>query len=67
MRKYEIIVIVDPDVDERQVPTLIDKHLKTITTGNGTVELSRAPTSGASAASPTTSTRSRKAFTWSCT
>lgn len=38
MRKYEIIVIVDPDVDERQVPTLIDKHLKTITTGNGTVE-----------------------------
>ncbi len=38
MRKYEIIVIDDPDVDERQVPTLIDKHLKTITTGNGTVE-----------------------------
>lgn len=38
MRKYEIMVIIDPDVDERQVPTLLEKHLKTITTGEGTVD-----------------------------
>ena len=38
MRKYEIMVIIDPDVDERQVPALIERHLKTITNGKGTVD-----------------------------
>ncbi|GAA2180458.1 30S ribosomal protein S6 [Brooklawnia cerclae] len=38
MRKYEIMVIIDPDVDERQVPALLEKHLKTITAGEGTVD-----------------------------
>lgn len=38
MRKYEIMVIIDPDVDERQVPALIEKHLKVITAGEGTVD-----------------------------
>lgn len=38
MRKYEIVVIIDPDTDERQVSPLMDKHLKTITDGQGTVD-----------------------------
>ncbi len=38
MRKYEIMVIIDPDVDERQVPALLEKHLKVITAGEGTVD-----------------------------
>ena len=28
MRKYEIMVLVDSDIDERQVPGLIEKHLE---------------------------------------
>lgn len=38
MRQYEIVVIVDPDVDERQVSPLIDKHLQVVTKANGTVD-----------------------------
>ena len=38
MRTYEVMVIVDPDVDDRQVPTLIDNHLKTITDNGGTID-----------------------------
>ncbi|MEL4358988.1 MULTISPECIES: 30S ribosomal protein S6 [unclassified Luteococcus] len=38
MRKYEIVVIIDPDVDERQVSPLMDKHLKTVTEAGGTVD-----------------------------
>lgn len=38
MRKYEIMVLVDSDVDERQVPALIEKHLEVITKGGGTVD-----------------------------
>ncbi|MGI5951515.1 MAG: 30S ribosomal protein S6 [Brooklawnia sp.] len=38
MRKYEIMVIIDPDTDERQVPALVEKHLKVITDGGGTVD-----------------------------
>ena len=37
MRKYEIMILVDSDVDERQVPGLIEKHLEVITAG-GTVD-----------------------------
>ena len=38
MRKYEVMVIIDSDVDERQVPSLVEKHLETITKGGGTVD-----------------------------
>ena len=38
MRKYEVVVIIDPTVDERQVPALLEKHLKVITASNGTVD-----------------------------
>lgn len=38
MRKYEVMVLIDSDVDERQVPTLTDKHLEVITKGGGTVD-----------------------------
>ena len=38
MRTYEIMVLIDSDVDERQVPTLVEKHLEVITNGGGTVD-----------------------------
>jgi small subunit ribosomal protein S6 len=38
MRKYEVMVLIDSDVDERQVPGLIEKHLETITNDGGTVD-----------------------------
>lgn len=38
MRKYEIMVILDPEVDDRQVQPLVEKHLQVITKGNGTVD-----------------------------
>ncbi len=38
MRKYEVMIIIDSDIDERQVPGLVDKYLEIITKGGGTVE-----------------------------
>ncbi len=38
MRKYEVMVLIDSDVDERQVPALVDKHLEVITKGGGSVD-----------------------------
>jgi small subunit ribosomal protein S6 len=38
MRKYEIMVIIDPDVDDRQVTPLLDKHLAVITKAGGTID-----------------------------
>ncbi|MDR2619710.1 MAG: 30S ribosomal protein S6 [Propionibacteriaceae bacterium] len=38
MRKYEIMVIISPDVDDRQVEPLVSKYLKVITDGKGTVD-----------------------------
>lgn len=38
MRKYEVMILVDQDVEERQVPTIVDKFLETITKGGGTVD-----------------------------
>lgn len=38
MRKYEIMLIIDPATDERQVAALLEKHLKVITDANGTVD-----------------------------
>lgn len=37
MRSYEIMLILDPTVDDRQVTTLVENHLKVITNGGGTV------------------------------
>lgn len=38
MRKYEVMVLIDSDVDERQAPALVDKHLEVITKEGGTIE-----------------------------
>ena len=38
MRKYEVMVIIDPDVDDRQVNGLLDKPLATFTKAGGTVD-----------------------------
>lgn len=38
MRKYEVMVLIDSDVDERQVPALVEKHLEVITNGGGSVD-----------------------------
>lgn len=38
MRKYEIMVIINPDVDERQVTPLMEKHLAGLTKAGGTVD-----------------------------
>lgn len=38
MRKYEIMVIIDPEVDERQVEGLLNKHLTVISDGQGNVD-----------------------------
>ncbi|MGD7789073.1 30S ribosomal protein S6 [Propionibacteriaceae bacterium Y1700] len=38
MRKYEVMVIIDPDIDDRQVQPTLDQHLAVITKGGGTVD-----------------------------
>jgi small subunit ribosomal protein S6 len=38
MRKYEVVVIIDPDVDDRQVNGLLDKPLAGLTKAGGTVD-----------------------------
>ena len=38
MRKYEVVVIIDPDVDDRQVNGLLDKPLSGLTKAGGTVD-----------------------------
>ena len=38
MRKYEVMVLIDSDVDERQAPALVDKHLAVITKDGGTID-----------------------------
>ena len=38
MRQYEIMAIIDPDVDERQIQPLVDKYCKVITDAKGTVD-----------------------------
>ena len=40
MRKYEIVVIVDPEVDDRQVNALLEKPLAGLTKAGGTVDSS---------------------------
>ncbi|GAA1662479.1 hypothetical protein GCM10009807_03060 [Microbacterium lacus] len=36
--QYELMVILNPEIDERQVPTILDKFLKVITTDGGTID-----------------------------
>ena len=38
MRIYEVMVIFDPDTEERTVQQTLDRHLKVITKGGGTVD-----------------------------
>ena len=38
MRAYEVMVIIDPDVDDRQVPALLEKPLASFTKAGGTVD-----------------------------
>lgn len=38
MRKYELMIIVDPEVDDRQVATSLERYLNVITKDNGTVD-----------------------------
>ena len=38
MRHYELMVILDPDLEERTVATSLDQFLGVIRTGGGTVE-----------------------------
>jgi small subunit ribosomal protein S6 len=38
MRQYELMVILDPETEERTVGTTLDKFLKVITTDGGTVD-----------------------------
>ena len=38
MRKYEVVVIVDPDVDDRQVNGLLEKPLAGLTKAGGTLD-----------------------------
>ena len=38
MRQYELMVILDPETEERTVDTSLDKFLKVITKDGGTVD-----------------------------
>ena len=38
MRQYEIMVIVSPDVDDRQVQALVEKPLDVITKSGGSID-----------------------------
>ena len=38
MRKYEVMIIIDPTAEERQVDSLMEKYLKVITDEKGTVD-----------------------------
>jgi small subunit ribosomal protein S6 len=38
MRKYEIMVIMDPDTDERTIQPTLEQFLTVITKGGGTVD-----------------------------
>ena len=38
MRQYEIMIIVDPEVDDRQVATTLERYLAVITGDKGTID-----------------------------
>ena len=38
MRQYELMVILDPDIEERTVAPSLDKYLSVVTTDGGSVD-----------------------------
>lgn len=38
MRKYEVMVILDPETDDRQVNPILEQYTKVITDAGGTIE-----------------------------
>ena len=38
MRNYELMVILDPSIDERTVAPTMEKYLSTVTAGGGSIE-----------------------------
>ncbi|GAA2719015.1 30S ribosomal protein S6 [Actinocorallia aurantiaca] len=38
MRRYEVMVILDPSIDERAITPTVDQFLNVVKTGGGTVE-----------------------------
>ncbi len=38
MRKYELMVIIDPDTDDRQVQPTLERHFEVITKAGGSVD-----------------------------
>ena len=38
MRQYELMIILDPDLEERTIQPSLDKFLSVITKGDGTVD-----------------------------
>ncbi|TWE10311.1 30S ribosomal protein S6 [Rudaeicoccus suwonensis] len=38
MRQYELMIIIDPELDERTVQPTLDKFLKVVTKDGGTVD-----------------------------
>lgn len=38
MRQYEMMIIVDPEVDDRQVPATLERFLTVVTNDKGTVD-----------------------------
>ncbi|MDU3821071.1 MAG: 30S ribosomal protein S6 [Cutibacterium granulosum] len=38
MRKYEVMILIDPTVEERQVDSVMEKYLKVVTDEKGTVD-----------------------------
>ena len=64
MRRYELMVILDPDLEERTIAPSLDQFLGVVQAGRR--QRWRRSTSGAAAGSRTRSTRSPKASTpWS--
>jgi len=38
MRKYEVMILIDPTVEEHQVDSVMEKYLKVVTDEKGTVD-----------------------------
>ncbi|MDN6624400.1 MAG: 30S ribosomal protein S6 [Acidipropionibacterium jensenii] len=38
MRKYEVMILIDPTVDEHQVDSLMERYLKVVTDEKGSVD-----------------------------
>lgn len=38
MRQYELMMIIDPEIDERTLPTLVEKLLTVVKTDGGSID-----------------------------